>query len=140
MAHGLESRVPLLDHRVVELAATIPANVKFRDGEMKHVFRKVARPHVPDLIAARKDKMGFPVPLTEWLGGPARDWVGDVFSSRVALERELIDNSKVLASLEGEQPFGRQTWGLLCLELWQRNFHDREHDFKGLLRERTITA
>ena len=140
MAHGLESRVPLLDHRVVELAATIPANVKFRDGEMKHVFRKVARPHVPDLIAERKDKMGFPVPLTEWLGGPARDWVGDVFSSRVALERELIDNSKVLASLEGEQPFGRKTWGLLCLELWQRNFHDREHDFKGLLRERTITA
>ncbi len=51
MAHGLESRVPLLDHRVVELAATIPANVKFRDGEMKHVFRKVAR-----AACARRDR------------------------------------------------------------------------------------
>lgn len=140
MAHGLESRVPLLDHRVVELAATMPADVKFRDGEMKHVFRKVARPHVPDVISERKDKMGFPVPLTDWLRGPAGDWVRDVFSSRVALERELIDNSKVLANLDGEGQFGRKTWGLLCLELWQRNFHDREDYFKGLLRERTITV
>jgi asparagine synthase (glutamine-hydrolysing) len=140
MAHGLESRVPLLDHRVVELAATMPADVKFRDGEMKHVFRKVARPHVPDVISERQDKMGFPVPLTDWLRGPAGEWVRDVFSSRAALDRALIDNSKVLASLDAEGQFGRKTWGLLCLELWQRNFHDREDYFKGLLRERTITV
>ncbi len=140
MAHGLESRVPLLDHRVVELAATMPANVKFHEGEMKHIFRTVARPHVPDVISERTDKMGFPVPLTQWLQGPAHDWLRDVFSSRAALDRELIDNSKVLASLDGENPFGRKTWGLMCLELWQRTFHDREHFFKGLLRERTTAA
>ena len=130
MAHGLESRVPLLDHELVELAATMPADVKFKDGTMKHVFKRATRALVPDAIANRKDKMGFPVPLHEWFAGPAREFVSDVFSSREALGREHFDNRKVLAGLEKENRFGRQTWGLLSLELWQRLFHDREHEFK----------
>ncbi|HYP49071.1 MAG TPA: asparagine synthase (glutamine-hydrolyzing) [Thermoleophilaceae bacterium] len=133
MAHGLESRVPLLDHELVELAATIPADVKFRDGTMKHVFKRATRSLVPDSIANRKDKMGFPVPLQEWMRGPARGYIGDVFSSDAALGRELFDNRKVLRGLERENRFGRQTWGLLCLELWQRAFHDREREFKDLV-------
>jgi asparagine synthase (glutamine-hydrolysing) len=133
MAHGLESRVPLLDHELVELAATMPADVKFKDGTMKHVFKQATRSLVPDVIADRKDKMGFPVPLHEWFGGPARDFITDAFSSRAALEREHFDNRRVLAGLEKENRFGRQTWGLLSLELWQRLFHDREHEFKSLL-------
>jgi asparagine synthase (glutamine-hydrolysing) len=133
MAHGLESRVPLLDHELVELAATMPADVKFKDGTMKHVFKQATRSLVPDAIAHRKDKMGFPVPLHEWFAGPARDFITDAFSSRAALEREHFDNRRVLAGLEKENRFGRQTWGLLSLELWQRLFHDREHEFKNLL-------
>jgi asparagine synthase (glutamine-hydrolysing) len=133
MAHGLESRVPLLDHELVELAATMPADVKFKDGTMKHVFRRATRSLVPDAIADRKDKMGFPVPLHEWFAGPAREFITDAFSSRAALEREHFDNRRVLAGLERENRFGRQTWGLLSLELWQRLFHDREHEFKNLL-------
>ena len=133
MAHGLESRVPLLDHELVELAATMPADVKFKDGTMKHVFKQATRSLVPDVIADRKDKMGFPVPLHEWFGGPARDFITDAFSSQAALEREHFDNRRVLAGLEKENRFGRQTWGLLSLELWQRLFHDREHEFKSLL-------
>ena len=141
MAHGLESRVPLLDHRLVELAATIPADSKFKDGTMKHVFKEATRAVVPDVIAQRKDKMGFPVPLTSWMAGPARDFFGDVFSSESARSRPLIDNARVLAELEGEQRFGRKVWGMLSLELWQRAFHDREHDFKRLLTdERTATT
>ena len=57
----------------------------------------------------------------------------DVFVAAQARGRELFDNRKVLAGLERENRFGRQTWGLLCLELWQRPFHDREHEFKRLL-------
>ena len=72
MAHGLESRVPLLDHRLIELAATIPADIKFRDGDMKHVFKNATRPILPDKIVDRTDKMGFPVPLSEWLGATRR--------------------------------------------------------------------
>jgi asparagine synthase (glutamine-hydrolysing) len=140
MAHGLESRVPLLDHELVELAATIPADVKFTDGAMKHVFKRATRSLVPEAIAQRKDKMGFPVPLHEWFAGPARDFVGDVFSSPEALGREHFDNRKVLEGLEKENRFGRQTWGLLSLELWQRQFHDRENDFKNLLTTRGISS
>ncbi len=136
MAHGLESRVPLLDHELVELAATVPSDVKFKDGTMKHLFKRATRSLVPDVVAQRTDKMGFPVPLTEWLEGPAREYVDDVFSSQAALGRDLIDNAKVRAGLQGEPRFGRKVWGLLSLELWQRAFHDREQHFKGLLNER----
>ena len=140
MAHGLESRVPLLDHRLVELAATIPSDVKFEGGNMKHVFKTVTRPLLPDVISERKDKMGFPVPLTEWIKGPAREFVTDTFSSHAAQERPLVDNRKVLDGLASESAFGRKTWGLLSLELWQQTFHDRESELKKLITtERTNT-
>ena len=133
MAHGLESRVPLLDHRLVELAATIPADIKFKDGTMKHVFKRSLRSLVPDVIAERRDKMGFPVPLTEWLHGEAREFAIDTLSSTAAQGRVLFDNRKVLAGLEGESRFGRKIWGLLCLELWHQTFHDKESHFRSLL-------
>ena len=135
MAHGLESRVPFLDHALVELAATIPSNVKFKDGTMKHVLKAAMRPALPESIATRRDKMGFPVPLHEWLSKPGvvRDFVTDVFSSRRALSRGLVDNRSVLAKLDQEPRFGRKLWGLLSLELWQRAFHDRAAHFKQLI-------
>jgi asparagine synthase (glutamine-hydrolysing) len=79
--------------------------------------------------------MGFPVPLHEWLSapGPVRDYVRDVFSSQAARSRELIDNTRVLEKLDGESRFGRQAWGLLSLELWQRSFHDRAAEFRRRL-------
>src|SRR5919202_1151113 len=93
MAHGLESRVPLLDHPLVELAATMPADVKFKDGHLKHVLKTAFAPVLPEPVRRRRDKMGFPVPLQEWIGrpGPVREFVTDVLSSRPARERELID-------------------------------------------------
>ncbi len=135
MAHGLESRVPLLDHRLIELAATIPADVKFRDGHMKHVFKRATRSIVPRQVTERTDKMGFPVPLSEWLNDGAREFVTDILSSDAARGRELIDNHKVLEGLQGEERFGRKIWGLLSLELWQRAFHDRERELQRLLSE-----
>ena len=135
MAHGLESRVPFLDHALVELAATIPSNVKFKDGTMKHVLKTAMGPVLPPSIASRRDKMGFPVPLHEWLSKPGvvRDFVGDIFSSGCALGRGLVDNRAVLSKLDQEPRFGRKLWGLLCLELWQRAFHDRAAHFKQLI-------
>jgi asparagine synthase (glutamine-hydrolysing) len=135
MAHGLESRVPLLDHRLIELAATIPADIKFRDGEMKHIFKRAVSTIVPGQILERTDKMGFPVPLSEWLNDGARDFVGDILSSEAAQSRELIDNSKVIEGLAGEEQFGRKAWGLLSLELWQRAFHDRQAEFRKRIEE-----
>ncbi len=137
MAHGLESRVPLLDHRLVELAATIPADIKFKDGDLKHVFKRSVRSLVPDVIADRQDKMGFPVPLSEWFRGDARDFVLDILSTTNAQNRALFDNRKVVAGLEGEARFGRKVWGLLCLEIWQQTFHDQESRYKTLLTKGT---
>ena len=138
MAHGLESRVPFLDHPLVELAATVPADVKFKDGTMKHVLRAALGDKLPASILARKDKMGFPVPLQEWLTGPTdvREFVLDTLSSDAARGRALIDNGKVLAGLATEHRYGRRVWGLLCLELWQQTFHDRAESFRKRLHER----
>ncbi len=133
MAHGLESRVPLLDHPIVELAATIPSNIKFKDGEMKYIFKQAIRPYIPEAILGRQDKMGFPTPLSEWMAGEAHEFVRDVFSTSRAQSRELVDNRKVLTALDKEPRYGRKVWGLLCLELWQQEFHDKEKYYKELL-------
>lgn len=131
MAHGLESRVPILDHKLIELAATIPSDTKFKDGTMKHVLRESMRSYLPPSVCDRKNKMGFPVPLAEWMAGPIKSFVHDIFTSRKAMERELVDNEKVLESLSQETQFGRRIWGLLCLELWQQEFHDKESFYKN---------
>ncbi len=133
MAHGLESRVPLLDHRLVELAATIPSDIKFKDGRMKHIFKEVVRPYLPEEIINRKDKMGFPTPITEWMNGEAREFVREILSSPVALSRTLVNNQKILENMDKEPQYGRMLWGLFCLEIWQQEFHDKEDYFKNLL-------
>jgi asparagine synthase (glutamine-hydrolysing) len=124
MAHGLESRVPLLDHHLVELAATIPADIKFSDGTMKHVYKRATRSLVPAAIAERKDKMGFPVPLHLWAKGPARDFFHDILLSSTARTRGLFNPRAVQQLMRKEAAFGRQLWGLVNLELWMREFID----------------
>jgi asparagine synthase (glutamine-hydrolysing) len=133
MAHGLESRVPFLDHPLVEFAATMPSNVKFKDGTMKQVLKDAMRSELPEAIVDRKDKMGFPTPLTEWINGEARDFVHETLTTRNALSRDFVDNRKLISGLDKEPKFGRKVWGLLCLELWQQEFHDKASEFKTLL-------
>lgn len=134
MAHGLESRVPLLDHELVEFVATIPSNFKLKDGDMKHIFKLVMSKKLPESIRKRQDKMGFPIPLNSWLKNEARDYIHDIFMSKAARERDLIDNAKVLQKIEVESAFARNIWGMLSLELWQRMFHDKEQEYKQLLK------
>lgn len=133
MAHGLESRVPLLDRSIVELAATMPADIKFKDGDMKHIFKQIVPKYLPDSILNRKDKMGFPTPLNQWINGEANEFIKDIFSSSKALNRDFIDNKKVLEGLSTESTYGRKIWGLLCLEIWQQEFHDQQSKYKKLL-------
>ena len=124
MAHGLESRVPLLDHPIIEFAAKIPANIKFEDGNMKHLLKTVFKNNLPEKILNRRDKMGFPVPLKEWFSGEARDFVLDIFSSTSAKSRSFMNTSAVVNNFDKEARFSRKAWGLLSLELWQQKFHD----------------
>ena len=124
MAHGLEARVPMLDHPLVEFAATIPADVKFTNGELKRSLMQVARGILPESVTSRKDKMGFPTPFNEWSRGPARDYVFDLLSSNAALSRQYVDNKRVLELVERESRFGRNLWAVFSLELWHQTFHD----------------
>jgi asparagine synthase (glutamine-hydrolysing) len=135
MAHGLESRVPLLDHPLIEFLATVPADVKFEGGRMKHLLRLAYAAELPAAIANRRDKMGFPVPLKEWFAGELRDLVQDTFRSRSARQRPFLNADAVLANFASAGRFSRKVWGLMCLELWHQIFHDRAAHYRGLLAE-----
>jgi asparagine synthase (glutamine-hydrolysing) len=127
MAASLESRVPLLDHRIVELVAAMPPMVKFKGGRSKHVFREVVQPIVPADVYARTDKMGFPVPLTQWARtSPVREFLHDTLLSTRARERSLFHPASIESVLASEQEYGRGLWGMLCLELWMQAFIDQE--------------
>src|SRR5262249_40376185 len=110
----------------------------FRDGTMKRVFKDATSHLLPDAILNRNDKMGFPVPLTEWIKGPAKDFFFDTFSTAKARSRVLVDNSRVLDKLIRESKFGRTVWGLFCVEVWQQEFHDKEAQFKSLLNDQAV--
>ncbi len=123
MMVSLESRVPLLDHRIVELAASMPPKIKFEGGRSKHIFRKVVGHLLPQGVVERKDKMGFPVPLSEWYQrDPVRSFVRDTLLSQAARSRGWFEAEKVAPLLESERAFGRNVWGLLCLELWAKEY------------------
>jgi asparagine synthase (glutamine-hydrolysing) len=125
MAHGLESRVPFLDHPLVEFVATIPADIKFPGGKMKNLLKEVFKEKISPKILHRHDKMGFPVPLKEWFSGPLKEFVFDIFSSKAAQTRGFYNPKQVLHNLESSTQFSRKIWGLLSLELWYREFHDK---------------
>lgn len=124
MAASIESRVPLLDHRIVEFMARIPPNIKFAGGRMKHLFKESVRHTVPAHIFERKDKMGFPTPLTQWTKGVAKDFVRDTLLSERVRQRGLYNFKAVEKALDSEREFGRVVWGMLCLELWHQIYID----------------
>jgi asparagine synthase (glutamine-hydrolysing) len=140
MAHGLESRVPFLDHPVVEFAASVPADIKFKGGRMKHLLKNAYTDLLPSSIINRRDKMGFPVPLKEWLSGPLRDFAQETFSSSGARARSYLRADKVIESVGRGGLFSRKIWGLLSLELWHQQFHDREAEWRALSRPQRAPA
>ena len=125
MAVSLESRVPLLDTRIVDLVTTMPPPLKFQGGRTKHILKKAIRTVLPSKVMERKDKMGFPVPLKEWMQkGPVRDFVADVLLSPQSVERGIY-RKEALEDMISESGVGaRPLWGALCLELWHRSFID----------------
>ncbi|MFA5033443.1 MAG: asparagine synthase (glutamine-hydrolyzing) [bacterium] len=128
MANGLEVRVPFLDHKLVELAATIPSDIKFKDGKLKRLLKIAFDKELPKEISLRKDKMGFPVPLNKWSKGPLKDFIFDIFTSSKAKHRHYLNEKfDIISFLNKGKEFDRKLWGLLSLELWNQLFID---DFK----------
>jgi asparagine synthase (glutamine-hydrolysing) len=112
----------------------MPPNVKFKDGNLKHILRRAVKPYIPGSVYARKDKMGFPTPLSEWMRGPAKGFVKDIFSSKKARERGIVDNEAILNQLGDEPRYSRKIWGFLNLELWHQEFEDKAAKFHALAR------
>lgn len=124
MASSIESRVPLLDRRIVDLISVMPAGMKFNGGELKHLLKSTIKDIIPPEIFNRKDKMGFPVPLHIWSKNKAKDFILDVLLSKSSKERKIINTDYVEQLVNTEQPFSRGLWGILCLELWFKQFID----------------
>lgn len=125
MAASLEVRVPLLDHRVVALAWSLPRRLKIRDGTGKWVLRRVLARHLPtDLV--ERPKMGFAAPVGDWLRGPLRDWAQDLLTP-AALERYgLVAPAPVQTALKEHVDGGRSRayplWCVLMLQSWCRRW------------------
>ena len=132
MSVSLESRVPLLDHRIAELVTKMPPASRFKGGDSKRIFREAVQPMIPDAVFSRRDKMGFPVPLTEWLRGPIRDFVCDTLLGTRARQRGLYRMDGVEKLLTKDAAFGRPLWGLLSLELWYQAFVDGDRLPQGM--------
>jgi asparagine synthase (glutamine-hydrolysing) len=117
MGVGLEGRVPFLDHRLVGLALSIPQKTKADGGTLKHVLKLAVRGLVPDVVIDRP-KQGFAVPVREWL----LERLGDAVRSeldRFCAETDLLDRAEVGRLIDRRS---RETWTLLNLALWQREF------------------
>lgn len=133
MAHGLEARVPFLHVPLIEFASTVPANVKFADGRMKHMLKQTFSGILPQQILQRKDKMGFPVPLNEWIKGDLKEFVFDILHTGAARSDNYIDYKRFLSTINNSGQFSRKVWGFLCYEMWQQVFHDKAQSYKSLL-------
>ena len=121
MAWGLEARVPFLDHELVELAASMPTELKLRDGG-KYVLKKIARGLVPDSVIDRK-KGYFPVPALKYVRGEFLEFMRGVLLSDTAKQRGLFQSSYVDKLLEKPETYltrlkGSKLWHLALLELW----------------------
>ena len=129
MAASIESRVPFLDHKLVEYAATLPDQWKLNGWTTKRILRESMRGLLPDSILNRP-KMGFPVPFAGWTRGAWNDVARDVLLDRRSRERGLIDPQAVDSLLTdhaaGRTEGGDRIWSLLNLELWHRTFIDQE--------------
>lgn len=124
MAHSLEVRVPLIDHKLVEFVTTIPANLKLRNGQPKYLLTAALADVLPPEVIKRR-KQGFEMPVAAWMRGPLRPALDEVFSTRALEQRGLFNAAEAQRLyqnfLQGEGPYMR-VWSLAALELWLRKF------------------
>jgi asparagine synthase (glutamine-hydrolysing) len=129
MAASIESRVPFLDHPLVEFAAALPVRLKLHGVTTKYILRRAMRGLLPDEILERR-KMGFPVPIGRWLAADYRHLLDEFVLSPRSRARGLFNESVVRGWVDqhtrGEEKHDQRLWALVNLEIWMRIFLDGE--------------
>ncbi len=128
MANSLELRVPLLDHRLLEFAASLPPDYKLNGFTLKYIWKKALSKRVPGRILKRR-KAGFPVPYEFWLRNNLADQVRAILTDRKAIERGYFQKAtveKLIAANRDRGTYSKEVFSLLALELWHRMFLDGE--------------
>lgn len=124
MAFSLEARAPFLDHRVVEFAWTVPPSEKLSGGSTKRIMRKLGARYLPPAILDQA-KMGFSVPLNQWLRGPLRDWAEGLLDERRMKAEEIFEVAAVrglwAGLLAGKRRHDRPLWNILMVQAWLEN-------------------
>ena len=100
---------------------------------MKYLLKQVFKDEIPEKIFHRRDKMGFPVPLKEWFENDLNEFAMDTFNSMSNKHREFINADAIFKNFGKEGQFSRKTWGLLSLEIWHQQFHDKANKWSSML-------
>ena len=121
MANSLETRVPFLDHRVVEFAMKMPLNMKIRDGRGKWALRQILYKYVPQSMLDRP-KTGFSIPVGEWLRGPLKDWAEDLMDEEKLIKQGFLNHTTVrqawILHLSGKNDYTSRIWSVLMFQSW----------------------
>jgi asparagine synthase (glutamine-hydrolysing) len=129
MATSIESRVPFLDHKLVEFTCSLPERLKLRGGTTKYILREAMKGVLPEQILSRS-KMGFPVPIGAWFRGAYRSVIDEYVLSERAMSRGIFNpefvRSIVNRHQSGNENHDERLWALVNFEIWQRQFFDGE--------------
>jgi len=143
MANSVELRVPFLDHKVLEFAASLPTEYKLKGLTTKYILKRALNGRVPEQVIKRK-KAGFPVPLQSWFSGELKDFSRDVLFDSRTLARGYFRKSAIeslLQQAEKERMYGKEIFSLIVLELWHREFVDErplQNDTKNFARSNSM--
>ena len=125
MAHSLEVRAPILDHKLMEYVGSLPSTLKLKGKESKYIFKKMLENRLPQNILYRK-KRGFSIPLAVWLRGELKDFAEEALFSNKAESHSYFNPEYIKGlwkrHLSGRQDYAYPLWGLMMFELWQQRF------------------
>jgi asparagine synthase (glutamine-hydrolysing) len=129
MATSVESRVPFLDHKLVEYTCSLPERLKLRGGTTKYILREAMKGILPEQILSRP-KMGFPVPIAAWFRGAHASVIDEYVLSQRAIGRGIFNSEYVRQIVQrhrsGAENHEERLWALVNFEIWQRQFFDGE--------------